>query len=57
MGLERIGRIVTAAALQISIVFLAFLVSDITLMEAFGVALPLAVLLYATLIRARCYSP
>jgi RND superfamily putative drug exporter len=51
MGLERIGRIVTAAAVLISIVFLAFLVSDITLMKAFGVGLPLAVLLDATLIR------
>jgi MMPL family len=51
MGLERIGRIVTAAAVLISIVFLAFLVSDITLMKAFGVGLPLAVLLDAALIR------
>ena len=51
MGLERMGRIVTAAAVLISIVFLAFLVSDITVMKAFGVGLPLAVLLDATLIR------
>ncbi|WP_375002448.1 MMPL family transporter [Aeromicrobium sp. CTD01-1L150] len=51
MGLERIGRIVTAAAVLISIVFLAFLFSEITLMKAFGVGLPLAVLLDATLIR------
>ncbi|NED95529.1 MMPL family transporter [Phytoactinopolyspora alkaliphila] len=50
-GLERIGRIVTAAAVLISIVFLAFLFSEITLMKAFGVGLPLAVLLDATLIR------
>jgi hypothetical protein len=51
MGLERVARIVTAAAALISIVFLAFLASDITLMKAFGVGLPLAVLLDATLIR------
>ncbi len=51
VGLERIGRIVTAAAILISIVFLAFLLSEITLMKAFGVGLPLAVLLDATLIR------
>jgi uncharacterized membrane protein YdfJ with MMPL/SSD domain len=51
MGLERMGRIVTAAAVLASIVFLAFLVSDITVMKAFGVGLPLAVLLDATLIR------
>lgn len=51
LGLEKVGRIVTAAAVLISIVFLAFLVSDITLMKAFGVGLPLAVLIDATLIR------
>lgn len=50
-GLERIGRIVTAAATLISIVFLAFLVSGISLNKAFGIGLPLAVLLDATLIR------
>ncbi|TDE11786.1 MMPL family transporter [Jiangella asiatica] len=51
LGLERVGRIVTAAAVLISIVFLAFLISDITYMKAFGVGLPLAVLIDATLIR------
>ncbi|REE96783.1 RND superfamily putative drug exporter [Thermomonospora umbrina] len=51
LGLERIGRIVTAAAILISIVFLAFLVSGITFMKAFGVGLPLAVLMDATLVR------
>ncbi len=51
MGLERIGRIVTAAAVLISIVFLAFLVSGIALDKTFGIGLPLAVLLDATLIR------
>ncbi|WP_129840577.1 MMPL family transporter [Streptomyces sp. RFCAC02] len=51
MGLERIGRIVTAAAATLSIVFLAFLVSDITFLQALGVCLPLAVLMDATLIR------
>ncbi|WP_119726761.1 MMPL family transporter [Thermomonospora amylolytica] len=51
LGLERIGRIVTAAAVLISIVFLAFLVSGVTFVKAFGVGLPLAVLMDATLIR------
>jgi RND superfamily putative drug exporter len=51
MGLERIGRIVTAAAVLISIVFLAFTVSGITLSKAYGIGLPLAVLMDATLIR------
>ncbi|MGH3359979.1 MAG: MMPL family transporter, partial [Nocardioidaceae bacterium] len=44
MGLEKVGRIVTAAAVLISLVFLGFLVSDVTFMKAFGIGLPLAVL-------------
>ncbi|BCB91779.1 MMPL family transporter [Phytohabitans suffuscus] len=51
VGLERIGRMVTAAALVISIVFLAFTVSGITYVKAYGIGLPLAVLMDATLIR------
>ncbi|MEV6100897.1 MMPL family transporter [Nocardia sp. NPDC051981] len=51
IGLERIGRIVTAAAVLISIVFLGFLASDITFMKAFGIGLPLAVLADATVVR------
>ncbi|MBG0566550.1 MMPL family transporter [Actinoplanes sp. NEAU-A11] len=51
IGLERIGRMVSAAALLISIVFLAFTVSGITYIKAYGIGLPLAVLVDATLIR------
>lgn len=51
VGLERIGRIVTAAAILISVVFLGFLASDITFMKAFGIGLPLAVIVDATLVR------
>ncbi|MGA5301842.1 MMPL family transporter [Nucisporomicrobium flavum] len=51
IGLERIGRMVTAAAVLISIVFLAFTVSGITYIKAYGIGLPLAVLVDATLIR------
>ncbi|GGK38782.1 MMPL family transporter [Nocardia camponoti] len=51
LGLERVGRIVTAAAILISVVFLGFLASDITFMKAFGIGLPLAVLVDATLVR------
>ncbi|MGW6421957.1 MMPL family transporter [Nocardia sp. NPDC055053] len=51
VGLERIGRIVTAAAILISLVFLGFLASDITFMKAFGIGLPLAVIVDATLVR------
>ncbi|WP_433709863.1 MMPL family transporter [Nocardia sp. CA-084685] len=50
-GLEKIGRIVTAAAVLISLVFLGFLASDITFMKSFGIGLPLAVLVDATLVR------
>ncbi|MCA2211633.1 MMPL family transporter [Jidongwangia harbinensis] len=50
-GLERVGGIVTAAAVLISIVFLAFVFSDITFAKAFGIGLPLAVLMDATLVR------
>ncbi|WP_106436296.1 MULTISPECIES: MMPL family transporter [Streptomyces] len=50
-ALEHTGRIVTAAAVAISIVFLAFTASDISLVKAYGVGLPLAVLMDATLIR------
>ncbi|MDT0267947.1 MMPL family transporter [Streptomyces sp. DSM 44915] len=51
VGLERVGRIVTAAAVALSVVFLAFLISEISFMQALGVGLPLAVLMDATLIR------
>ncbi|MFF8232244.1 MMPL family transporter [Streptomyces caelestis] len=51
MGLERIGRMVTATAVLISIAFLAFLVSGITFVKAYGIGLPLAVLVDATVIR------
>ncbi len=50
-ALERTGRIVTAAALAISIVFRGFVVSDVSLVKAYGIGLPLAVLMDATLVR------
>ena len=52
MGLERTGRIVTAAALLIAIVFIAFSTSGITFIKLFGVGLALAVLMDAFVIRA-----
>jgi RND superfamily putative drug exporter len=53
IGLERTGRIVTAAALLIAIVFAAFAVtSGISFMIMFGVGLTMAVVMDATLIRA-----
>jgi RND superfamily putative drug exporter len=51
-GLARTGRIITAAALVISVVFLAFATSGITFIKLFGIGLTLAVLMDATLVRA-----
>ena len=50
-GLERTGRIVTAAALLISVVFLAFATSEVAFIKLFGIGLTLAVLLDAFVIR------
>ncbi len=50
-GLERTGRIVTAAALLIAIVFISFASSNVTFIKLFGVGLTLAVLMDAFVIR------
>ena len=52
MGLEHTGRIVTAAALLLSVVFIAFITSGVSIVKVFGVGLTLAVLVDAFLIRA-----
>jgi RND superfamily putative drug exporter len=51
MGLERSGRIVTAAAGLLAVVFIAFATSEITFIKLLGVGLALAVVMDATLIR------
>ncbi len=51
LGLERTGRIVTAAALLISVVFLAFGTSEVRFIKLFGLGLALAVLMDAFVIR------
>jgi RND superfamily putative drug exporter len=51
MGLERTGRLVTAAAVTISVVFVAFSTSQITFIKLFGLGLALAVLMDAFVIR------
>jgi RND superfamily putative drug exporter len=51
IGLERTGRIVTAAAALLAIVFLAFVTSGITFIKLFGLGMGLAVIMDATLIR------
>jgi RND superfamily putative drug exporter len=53
MGLERTGRIVTAGAACLAVVFLSVaLVSSVTLGKLFGLGMSLAVLMDATVIRA-----
>jgi len=52
IGLEKTGRIVTAAALVLTIVFLGIATADVALVKALGVGLALAVLVDAFLIRA-----
>src|ERR671919_2757149 len=47
MGLERTGRIVTAAAAVLSVVFIAFATSGITFIKMFGVGMALAVVMDA----------
>jgi RND superfamily putative drug exporter len=51
LGIERTGRIVTAAAVLISVVFLAFATSEVSFIKLFGIGLTLAVLLDAFVIR------
>ncbi len=52
IGLEKTGRIVTAASLLIAVVFIAFATSGISFIKLFGVGLALAVLMDAFVIRA-----
>jgi RND superfamily putative drug exporter len=52
IGLERTGRIVTAAALLFAIAIGAFATSDIVFVKQNGIGTALAVLLDATIIRA-----
>jgi RND superfamily putative drug exporter len=51
-GLARTGRIVTAAAVLLSVTFFAFATSDVTFIKMFGVGLGMAVLVDAFVIRA-----
>ncbi len=50
-GLARTGRLVTAAAALISIVFIAVATSQVSFIKLFGVGMALAVLMDATLVR------
>jgi RND superfamily putative drug exporter len=50
-GLARTGRIVSTAAALLAITFFAFLVSDVSFLQMFGLGAGLAVVLDATLVR------
>jgi RND superfamily putative drug exporter len=51
LGLARMGRVVTAAALVMSISFAALIAAQVSFMRMFGVGLTLAVIADATLVR------
>jgi RND superfamily putative drug exporter len=51
LGLARTGRVITAAALVMSISFAALIAAHVSFMRMFGVGLTLAVLVDATLVR------
>jgi RND superfamily putative drug exporter len=51
LGISRTGRVVTAAALVMSISFAALISSHVSFMRMFGVGLTLAVIVDATLVR------
>lgn len=50
-GLQRTGRLITAAALLIAVVLLSFGTSQVTMLKMLGIGLALAVLVDATLVR------
>lgn len=51
-GLERTGRIVTAAAALIAVVYIAMVSSGVSFIKMFGLGLALAIVMDATLVRA-----
>lgn len=51
LGLQRTGRVITSAALLISIVFAAFATGDSVDMKQLGVGLALAIIIDATIVR------
>jgi RND superfamily putative drug exporter len=51
VGLQRTGRIMTAAALTLAVVFLAFVTSQVAIIKLMGLGIALAVIMDATLVR------
>lgn len=52
VGLQRSGRIITAAALVLAFSFIAFVTSGVSIMKMLGLGIAFAILLDATVIRA-----
>jgi len=52
VGLQRSGRIITAAALVLAFSFVAFISSGVTIMKMLGLGIAFAILLDATIVRA-----
>jgi len=52
LGLQRSGRIITAAALILAVTFGAFASSEVSIMKMLGFGIALAILLDATVVRA-----
>jgi RND superfamily putative drug exporter len=52
IGLERTGRLVTALAGILAVVFVAFATSEVSFIKLFGIGLAMAVVIDATLVRA-----
>jgi len=52
IGLQRSGRIITAAALVLAFSFVAFISSGVTIMKMLGLGIAFAILLDATIVRA-----
>ena len=51
LGLQRSGRIITAAALMLAVVFAAFVTSGVTSIKQLGVGVAFAIILDATVVR------
>ena len=51
LGLAHTGRVVTAAALLMAVTFASLTAAQVSIMRMFGVGVPLAVLMDATLVR------
>ena len=52
IGIGRTGRVITAAAVMIAVVFLAFAVSPVFFMKQIAVGMAVGVLIDATIVRA-----